>query len=348
MPVPPVQLPQPELDDSLKPDTLSEQDLLSKPAAAEIDHPEANEDHRSPIEDLLDGKSCPFTAGLACAIVDDATSESAFRKLSSPPAVDLTKNVADLTKPTELDTTGAKIPNGTATLHSPMKLSQRSAPGSSLGDSLTSPLSPDSTNTQVLAFFIALSYHSDDFIAGANHPALDDVIENLAGESEREDNVRDFTPDSEDEKHLLQQQHCQQEQQELLHRKTNGGTEHNLAAQHAQEDADAGEFYMPPITGGPTHRMRASVGGPASQRFSMGGSGGSASNKPKLSQPLYFDVVFIPHRGAHPTLPDEAAAKAFATSVRSKRYVISGKDAIKPYILDGLVAGKTLWNKPGL
>ncbi|KHN83928.1 Microtubule-associated protein futsch [Toxocara canis] len=261
--------------------------------------PNVTEQH-SHIEELLGTGACPFTAGLVSSIVDDATAESALRKMSAPPAMALVKgDYTDAVKPADI---GIKMVNGSATKASP-QLTQRSVPGSSLPDSLTSPASHDSVNAQPDA-------------------ALDDVIESLAGESEREDNPKGVLSPTE----------------EHVDGKQNGGPDH-MAAQNAMEDADAQELYMPPITDGP--RMRA---GAASSRPSFGG----AVAKPKISQPLYFDVVFVPHHGAHPALVDEAAAKAFAISVRSKRYVLSGKDSIKPYILDGFVAAKTVWNKPEL
>ncbi|VDM40728.1 unnamed protein product [Toxocara canis] len=234
--------------------------------------PNVTEQH-SHIEELLGTGACPFTAGLVSSIVDDATAESALRKMSAPPAMALVKgDYTDAVKPADI---GIKMVNGSATKASP-QLTQRSVPGSSLPDSLTSPASHDSVNAQPDA-------------------ALDDVIESLAGESEREDNPKGVLSPTE----------------EHVDGKQNGGPDH-MAAQNAMEDADAQELYMPPITDGP--RMRA---GAASSRPSFGG----AVAKPKISQPLYFDVVFVPHHGAHPALVDEAAAKAFAISVRSKASV---------------------------
>lgn len=61
-------------------------------------------------------------------------------------------------------------------------------------------------------------------------------------------------------------------------------------------------MYLPPMTSAP--RTKLVVNG--------------VKTKPKLSQPLYFDIVFVPHHGAHPMLKDEEAAKAFVTSVRSR------------------------------
>uniref|UniRef100_F1KSR7 Microtubule-associated protein futsch n=1 Tax=Ascaris suum TaxID=6253 RepID=F1KSR7_ASCSU len=259
-------------------------------------------EQHSHIDELLESGACPFTAGLVSAIVDDASADSALRKMSAPPAMDVLKgDAADMSpsqpKQTDID---IKLANGDAARTSP-HLTQRSVPAASLPDSLTSPASGDSVNAQPDA-------------------ALDDVIESLAGESEREDHPKEMiSPVNEHEE-----------------KQQNGGPDH-MAAQHAMEDEDAQVLYMPPVTGGP--RMRA-----ATTRPSFGG----AVSKPKISQPLYFDVVFVPHHGAHPALVDEAAAKAFAISVRSKRYVLSGKESIKPYILDGFVAAKTVWNKPEL
>uniref|UniRef100_A0A915ADA5 Microtubule-associated protein futsch n=1 Tax=Parascaris univalens TaxID=6257 RepID=A0A915ADA5_PARUN len=259
-------------------------------------------EQHSHIDELLESGACPFTAGLVSAIVDDASVDSALRKMSAPPAMDLLKgDAADVSlsqpKPTDI---GIKLANGDAA-HTAPHLTQRSVPASSLPDSLTSPASGDSVNAQPDA-------------------ALDDVIESLAGESEREDHPKE----------MISPVNAHEEKQQ------NGGHDH-MAAQHAMEDEDAQVLYMPPVTGGP--RMRA-----AATRPSFGG----AVSKPKISQPLYFDVVFVPHQGAHPALVDEAAAKAFAISVRSKRYVLSGKESIKPYILDGFVAAKIVWNKPEL
>lgn len=115
--------------------------------------------------------------------------------------------------------------------------------------------------------------------------------------------------------------------------KQNGSAADALKAQEAMEDADAREQHLPPVAATSRPQAKKTVG---------------LVTKPKLSQPLYFDVVFVPHHGAHPTLQDEAAAKAFAISVRSKRYVLSGRDAEKTHILDGFIAAKNVWNKPEL
>lgn len=63
-------------------------------------------------------------------------------------------------------------------------------------------------------------------------------------------------------------------------------------------------MYLPPMTSAARTRAKPVVNG--------------VKTKPKLSQPLYFDIVFVPHHGAHPTLKDEEAAKAFVTSIRSR------------------------------
>lgn len=63
-------------------------------------------------------------------------------------------------------------------------------------------------------------------------------------------------------------------------------------------------MYLPPMTSAARTRAKPVVNG--------------AKTKPKLSQPLYFDIVFVPHHGPHPTLKDVEAVKAFVTSVRSR------------------------------
>lgn len=160
---------------------------------------------------------------------------------------------------------------------------------------------------------------SSDSVNAHADIALDDVIERLAGESEQEDIPKVVPPAQAEDHHKVE------------HIKENGNTD-PLTEQNLAEDAHAHEQLLPPM-------VRARPGRPSAV---------GAVAKPKLSQPLYFDVVFVPHHGAEAALQDEAAAKAFALSVRSKRYVISGKDAIKTHILDGFISAKTVWNKPEL
>ncbi|VDN38885.1 unnamed protein product [Gongylonema pulchrum] len=108
----------------------------------------------------------------------------------------------------------------------------------------------------------------------------------------------------------------------------------NAENQNAYEEAHAKELYLPPMTSTARSRAKPAVNG--------------VKTKPKLTQPLYFDIVFVPHHGSHPILKDEEAARAFVTSIRSRRYILSGQDSIRTYFLDGLIAGKTAWNKPEL
>lgn len=152
-------------------------------------------------------------------------------------------------------------------------------------------------------------------------PDLDSVIQSLTEDSKK----YDLTQDVDAPALVLPQK-------EALVRQ-NGNASEALQVQNAFEDAHAREEYLPctpPSNKPQTKRVAGLV------------------TKPKLSQPLYFDVVFVPHHGARPALLDEVAAKAFAISVRSKRYVLSGRDAGKPYILDGFISAKNVWNKPEL
>ncbi|VDO46004.1 unnamed protein product [Onchocerca flexuosa] len=81
-----------------------------------------------------------------------------------------------------------------------------------------------------------------------------------------------------------------------------------LANQNAYEEKRAEEMYLPPMTSAARARAKPVVNG--------------VKTKPKLSQPLYFDIVFVPHHGANPILKDEEAAKAFVTSIRSRQCFI--------------------------
>ncbi|VDK87240.1 unnamed protein product [Litomosoides sigmodontis] len=287
------------------------------------------------LQDLFGSSITPFMAGLVTGIVDDSSTLKELSQVNND-EFEVSKSSATLLSLSKLnngtieDLQGEKREDA-AKVQPPSGIQRETVPTGSDG--------------------------SCDSVTAQPDPALDEVIDSLAEASEMVDNARKTT--SELERHvegLTTQEinNCQSvttaavesyvEQLTAVKDVLGGqitGITHDindnanaLANQNAYEEKRAKEMYLPPMTSAPRTRTKLVVNG--------------VKTKPKLSQPLYFDIVFVPHHGAHPTLKDEEAAKAFVTSVRSRRYVLSGKDSIRTYFIDGLIAGKAAWNKPEL
>uniref|UniRef100_A0A0R3RGI2 Microtubule-associated protein futsch n=1 Tax=Elaeophora elaphi TaxID=1147741 RepID=A0A0R3RGI2_9BILA len=292
------------------------------------------------LQDLFSSGITPFMAGLVTGIVDDP---STLQDLS-PANNDEFETSKFSATPVSLN----ELNNGT------MERVQNDKREETERTTILHEIKPQISSSIKLETFSARGSGSSDSVNAQPDPALDEVIDSLAEASELVDNARKTTSELE---HHVQGQVISNAQsaaavtmagctEQLTALKdvfdgqvTNITHDINdnanaLANQNAYEEKRAEELYLPPMTSTARIRAKPVVNG--------------VKTKPKLSQPLYFDIVFVPHHGAHPTLKDEEAAKAFVTSVRSRRYVLSGKDSIRTYFIDGLISGKAAWNKPEL
>ncbi|CAG9538219.1 unnamed protein product [Cercopithifilaria johnstoni] len=298
--------------------------------------------HNEDLQDLFSSDVTPFMAGLVTGIVDDSSTleelspanndEFEISKFSiTPPSLNKLNNdtMERVQNDKHEEAERTTLHEDTKKISSSIKREAFSTRRSGSGDSVT--VQPD--------------------------PALDEVIDTLAEASEMVDNTRKATSELEHHIRGLTTQVISNTQSataaaltgcmEQLTAAKNvfdgqvtsiihdiNDNANALADQNAYEEKHAEEMYLPPMTSTARARVKPVVNG--------------VRIKPKLSQPLYFDIVFVPHHGAHPMLKDEEAAKAFVTSVRSRRYVLSGRDSIRTYFIDGLIAGKATWNKPEL
>jgi len=65
-----------------------------------------------------------------------------------------------------------------------------------------------------------------------------------------------------------------------------------------------------------------------------------------LTQPIYFDVVYIPHLGSRLAVSDdEASATEFFSLIRSRFYVLSSTEC-SGALLDGWLKAKRNWKVP--
>ncbi|KAL3997584.1 hypothetical protein ACH3XW_11500 [Acanthocheilonema viteae] len=294
--------------------------------------------------DLFNSGITPFMTGFVTGIVDDS---STLQEL--PPA---DYDEFEISKSLRTPLSSNKLNNGTI----------ESVQDDKHEEARRTTLREEIEKTQILSnikreTFSTRSSGSGDSVTAQPDPALDEVIDSLAEASEMVDNARKTS--SELERHVqdLTTQVISNAQSTTAATVTGcmgqltavkdmfdgqvtnithdiNDNANALANQNAYEEKCAEEMYLPPMTSAAKTRAKPLVNG--------------VKTKPKLSQPLYFDIVFVPHHGAHPTLKDEEAAKAFVTSIRSRRYVLSGKDSIRTYFIDGLIAGKAAWNKPEL
>ncbi|VIO95346.1 Uncharacterized protein BM_BM8873 [Brugia malayi] len=291
------------------------------------------------LQDLF-GDITPFMAGLVTGIVDDSSS---LEKLS--PSND---DEFEMSKSSTTPLSSNELNNGTLDYVQSDKHEEKILHEETEKAQMSSSIKRET--------FPARSSGSGDSVLAQPDPALDEVIDSLAEASEMVDNAR--KPISELERHVqgLTTQVINNAQSATETNLPNCMGQLNigdvldgqftnithdindnanaLADQNMYEEKRAEEMYLPPMTSAARTRAKPIVNG--------------VKTKPKLSQPLYFDIVFVPHHGAHPILKDEEAAKAFVTSIRSRRYVLSGKDSIRTHFIDGLIAGKAAWNKPEL
>uniref|UniRef100_A0AAF5Q1U8 Microtubule-associated protein futsch n=1 Tax=Wuchereria bancrofti TaxID=6293 RepID=A0AAF5Q1U8_WUCBA len=291
------------------------------------------------LQDLF-GDITPFMAGLVTGIVDDS---STLEKLS--PSND---DEFEMSKSSTTPLSSNELNNGTLEYVQDDKHEKMISNEETEKAQMSSNIKREA--------FPARNDGSGDSVTAQPDTALDEVIDSLAEASEMVDNARKTT--SELERHVqdLTTQVINNAQsatetaipgcmEQLNVRDILDGQFTNithdindnanaLADQNIYEEKRAEEMYLPPMTSAARTRAKPVVNG--------------VKTKPKLSQPLYFDIVFVPHHGAHPILKDEETAKAFVTSIRSRRYVLSGKDSIRTHFIDGLIAGKAAWNKPEL
>ncbi|KAK6105680.1 hypothetical protein QQG55_21205 [Brugia pahangi] len=291
------------------------------------------------LQDLF-GDITPFMAGLVTGIVDDSSS---LEKLS--PSND---DEFEMSKSSTTPLSSNELNNGTLDYVQGDKHEEKILHEETEKAQMSSSIKRET--------FPARSSGSGDSVLAQPDPALDEVIDSLAEASEMVDNAR--KPISELERHVqgLTTQVINNAQlatettlpnrmgqlnigdvldgqfTNIIHDINDNANA--LADQNMYEEKRAEEMYLPPMTSAARTRAKPIVNG--------------VKTKPKLSQPLYFDIVFVPHHGAHPILKDEEAAKAFVTSIRSRRYVLSGRDSIRTHFIDGLIAGKAAWNKPEL
>ncbi|EFO27228.2 hypothetical protein LOAG_01257 [Loa loa] len=298
--------------------------------------------HKENFQDIF-GDITPFMAGLVTGIVDDSSTLQTL----SPANNDEFEMLKSLTTTVSLN----KLNNGTPESVQDDKSEEieRTVILREETEKISSAIKREAFPTR--------SSGSSDSVTAQPDPALDEVIDSLAEASEMVDNARKTTSELERNVQGLTTQVINNTQsatetavagcmEQLATigdifdgRVTNITHDINdnanaLANQNAYEEKRAEEMYLPPMTSTARTRAKPAING--------------VKTKPKLSQPLYFDIVFVPHHGAHPMLKDEEAAKAFVTSVRSRRYVMSGKESIRTYFIDGLIAGKAAWNKPEL
>ncbi|VDN03725.1 unnamed protein product [Thelazia callipaeda] len=289
------------------------------------------------IQDLLGSGTSPFMAGLITGIVDDTP--TALHEL------------------TELKDAGSKKSESLSTQSLNELNEGKIEPEHSWKSDDVENKKPQILPGIQREVFSLRSNISSDSVNAQPDPVLDEVIESLADASEMVDNAENMSEQLEHHvKHSLAglcnnvelatgtaatcatsvEQSVDFTNNEItsIAHDVNDNTK-ALAYQDTYEEVNAKELYLPPMTMTTTPRTRAKIAN-------------GMKMKPKLSQPLYFDIVFVPHHGAQPIVKDEEAAKAFVTSIRSRRYVLSGKDSIRTYFIDGLIAGKTAWNKPEL
>ncbi|MCP9264149.1 hypothetical protein DINM_022156 [Dirofilaria immitis] len=286
--------------------------------------------HRENLQDLFGADISPFMAGLVTGIVDD--SSTTLQEL--PP---MNNDELEIPKSSEMLLSLNKVNNET------------------LQHIQTSGIKREE--------FSIRSSVSSDSVTAQPDPALDEVIDSLFEASEMVDNARKTADELyhiqgltteinnansakaaaliDCVEHLTVKDVFDEGVTSVAHDINDNADA--LANQNAYEEKRAEEMYLPPMTSAARTHAKPVVNG--------------VKTKPKLSQPLYFDIVFVPHHSAHPALKDMEAAKAFVTSIRSRRlcsihvfrrYVLSGRDSIRTYFIDGLIAGKAAWNKPEL
>ncbi|VDM93722.1 unnamed protein product, partial [Onchocerca ochengi] len=271
--------------------------------------------HKGSLQDLFGDDISPFMAGLVTGIVDDPS--TTLQKLPS-----VNNNEPEIPKSSETLLSLNKLNNGTLEQVQDNK-----------GDETerTMILREEVEKIQASSGikreeFSIRSSGSSDSVNAQPDPALDEVIDSLFEASKMVDNARKTADELE---HHIQDVTTQvinnthsiaaaditscMEQLTTVKDVFDGqvtsithdinDNANALANQNAYEEKRAEEMYLPPMTSAARARAKPVVNG--------------VKTKPKLSQPLYFDIVFVPHHGAHPILKDEEAAKAFVTSIRS-------------------------------
>lgn len=279
--------------------------------------------HKKSMQELLGAGACPFTTGLVSSIVDDATE---IAQLAAQEG--LLKGDRDADDVAQLSALDQSIDRK--------------------DDSAVKKEEEEKSKLKVVReTYEVRSDVSSDSVNAAPDPALDEVINSLADASEEIDKGVRSPEGDEFGKKLMGNAvgdsltHATAAKNEWEVDPLTGATRdvndnaNLLTAQHAYEDVNSREMYLPPMSSGVRARAKQPL---------LNG----AKAKPKLSQPLYFDIVFVPHHGLHPSLKDEESARAFVSSIRSRRYILSGQDAIRTHFIDGLIAGKLSWNKPEL
>ncbi|KAM3721783.1 Microtubule-associated protein futsch [Dirofilaria immitis] len=296
--------------------------------------------HRENLQDLFGADISPFMAGLVTGIVDD--SSTTLQEL--PP---MNNDELEIPKSSEMLLSLNKVNNETLQHVQDNKHED-------IERSLCEEAEKIQTSGIKREEFSIRSSVSSDSVTAQPDPALDEVIDSLFEASEMVDNARKTADELyhiqgltteinnansakaaaliDCVEHLTVKDVFDEGVTSVAHDINDNADA--LANQNAYEEKRAEEMYLPPMTSAARTHAKPVVNG--------------VKTKPKLSQPLYFDIVFVPHHSAHPALKDMQAAKAFVTSIRSRRYVLSGRDSIRTYFIDGLIAGKAAWNKPEL
>ncbi|MFH4977535.1 hypothetical protein AB6A40_004244 [Gnathostoma spinigerum] len=278
-------------------------------------------------KELLSAPTTPFTAGLVASIVESASSECLekqdkldFKNMPIPPELEQISGAPGYYGEAVSSGITPSTPSNGVSPNSD-HLDQYSHATKHVADPTAyPPPTPNDVNMNGLQMVQTQADPTD--------PLLDDVIDDLVDESELMYTSSKQRADNFDSG-MLSEKSAVHETRSTVERPLKSDDD-LFKMQQATEDAFAKNMHLPPIPHRPVPRL----------------NGSNTTAKHKLSQPLYFDAVFVPHHGARPLLHDETAAKLFATSIRSKRYILSGKDAIRPYIIDGIMGAKLLWDIP--